>query len=150
MPGTMPTTLRHNSGMNAKINPTMAINLLSAQSSLRDTQNSFLGAWLSYYAARMRLYRELGIMELDPQGRWIEYPIAKPGQGGPEQGGPEQEGPEQEGPAGTDDPGPEVLPLPPPIPADWVGLAGPPQPPSRGHSLRDARRTMPKRTKIAE
>ncbi len=142
-------------GTKPPINPTMAINLLSAQSSLRDTQNSFLGAWLSYYAARMRLYRELGIMELDPQGRWIEYPIAKPGQGGPEQASPEhaspeQASPEQEGAAGTDDPGPEVLPLPPPLPADWVGLADPPQPPSRGHSLRDARRTMPKRPKIAE
>ncbi len=52
--------------------PTAAINLLSALSSLRDTQNSFLDVWLNYYAARLRLFRELGIMQLDEEGRWID------------------------------------------------------------------------------
>ncbi|MDP6717961.1 MAG: hypothetical protein QGF59_04890, partial [Pirellulaceae bacterium] len=56
-PGTKPT-----------INPTTAINLLSSQTSLRDTQDLFLNAWLKYYATRMQLYRELGIMVLDPEG----------------------------------------------------------------------------------
>ena len=59
-------------GQRAQINPTTAINLLSAQSSLQSSQNSFLAAWLDYYAARLRLYRELGVMQLDPNGRWIE------------------------------------------------------------------------------
>lgn len=59
----------------AQFGPTAAINLLSALSSLRDTQNSFLGAWLSYYAARMRLSRELGIMQLDQEGRWLDRPV---------------------------------------------------------------------------
>ena len=59
-------------GVQAQINPTTAINLLSAQSSLQSSQNSFLAAWLDYYAARLRLYRELGVMQLDPDGRWIE------------------------------------------------------------------------------
>ena len=57
--------------------PTAAINLLSAQSALRDTQNAFLNAWLGYYAARMRLARELGLMQLDSEGRWIETPPPK-------------------------------------------------------------------------
>jgi outer membrane protein TolC len=59
-------------GARAQINPTTAINLLSAQSSLQNSQNAFLAAWLNYYAARLRLYRELGIMKLDQDGRWIE------------------------------------------------------------------------------
>jgi outer membrane protein TolC len=56
----------------ASFGPTAAINLLSAQSALRDTQNRFLNVWLSYYAAKMRLTRELGIMTLDPDGKWDE------------------------------------------------------------------------------
>lgn len=59
-------------GARAQINPTTAINLLGAQSSLQNSQNSFLAAWLNYYAARLRLFRELGVMQLDPSGRWIE------------------------------------------------------------------------------
>ena len=62
-------------GVRSPINETTAINLLSAQSSLQSSQNSFLSAWLNYYATRLRLYRELGIMELDPEGLWIERPI---------------------------------------------------------------------------
>jgi len=62
-------------GARAQINPTTAINLLNAQRSLQDSQNSFLAAWLRYYAARLTLYRELGVMELDPDGRWIENPL---------------------------------------------------------------------------
>lgn len=58
-----------------QLGPTAAINLISAQASLRDTQNRFLSTWLSYYAAKMRLSRELGIMELDADGRWIEEPL---------------------------------------------------------------------------
>ena len=65
-------------GARAQINPTTAINLLGAQSSLQNTQNSFLSAWLNYYAARLRLYRELGVMQLDSDGRWLEVPL--PGQ----------------------------------------------------------------------
>jgi outer membrane protein TolC len=54
---------------------TTAINLLSAQSALRDTQNAFLGVWLDYYAAKMRLARELGVMLLDRDGAWMENAI---------------------------------------------------------------------------
>ncbi len=58
----------------AQFGPTAAFDLLSAQSALRDTQNSFLSVWLNYYAARMRLARELGVMMLDTEGRWVEMP----------------------------------------------------------------------------
>ncbi|MDA9934848.1 hypothetical protein N9B88_03670 [Rubripirellula sp.] len=55
-----------------QLGPTAAINLISAQASLRDTQDRFLATWLSYYAAKMRLARELGVMTLDAEGRWLE------------------------------------------------------------------------------
>ena len=59
-------------GVRPQINPTTAINLLGAQSALLNSRNSLLAAWLDYYAARLRLYRELGVMQLDPSGKWIE------------------------------------------------------------------------------
>ena len=62
-------------GARPQINPTTAINLLAAQSSLQNSQNSFLAAWLNYYAARIRLYREMGVMQLDPTGKWIENSV---------------------------------------------------------------------------
>ncbi len=62
-------------GARPQINPTTAINLLGAQRSLQSSQNSFLAAWLNEYAARLRLYRELGIMKLDAEGKWVEDPI---------------------------------------------------------------------------
>jgi len=95
-------------GQRPPINPTTAINLLGAQTSLRNSQNAFLAAWLNHYAARMRLYRELGIMVLDPEGRWIERPIG---------------GSEHDAPPSGDDPIPEEAPLPPAIPLNWLELA---------------------------
>jgi hypothetical protein len=83
----------------AQFGPTAAINLLSAQSALRDTQNAFMGVWLNYYAAKMRLDRELGVMVLDAEGQWIEIPSAD-SMGG-EVGGF----------------GPQMEELPPPLPA---------------------------------
>ena len=59
----------------AQFGPTAAVNMLSALSSLRDTQNQFLGVWLNYYAARMRLSRELGMMPLDEKGRWLNQSL---------------------------------------------------------------------------
>ena len=64
-------------GVRVTISPTTAFNLLSAQQALQSTQNAFLSAWLNYYASRLRLYRELGIMDLDSDGRWIEQAIKR-------------------------------------------------------------------------
>jgi len=70
-----------------QLGPTAAINLISAQGSLRDTQNRFLATWLSYFAAKMRLARELGVMTLNPDGTWNQqlFP-ATDLNGGDEQG----------------------------------------------------------------
>jgi hypothetical protein len=58
----------------AQFGPTAATNLLGALAALRSTQNNFMGVWLNYYAARMRLARELGTMKLNPDGHWMEHP----------------------------------------------------------------------------
>lgn len=83
---------------------TTAFQLLGALQSLRDTQNNFMGAWLSYYAIRMRLSRELGIMMLDREGRWLDYPIS----------GSDHERPLNEDEADAE----ELPPLPPAIPIE--------------------------------
>jgi hypothetical protein len=59
----------------AQFGPTAAQNLLTALAALRNTQNNLMGVWLNYYAARMRLARELGTMKLDQDGHWIDYPV---------------------------------------------------------------------------
>lgn len=55
--------------------PTAVQNLLSALSDLSNAQNNFMSVWLNYYGARMELMRDLGIMQIDDQGRWIDRPI---------------------------------------------------------------------------
>ena len=54
---------------------TAALDLLTALSDLRSTQNNFMSVWLNYYGTRMVLERDLGLMDIDPQGRWIDRPI---------------------------------------------------------------------------
>jgi len=92
----------------AQFGPTAATNLLTALSALRNTQNNFMGVWLNYYAARMRLARELGTMKLDPDGRWIAHP------------------PVDSSLAEVSDR--DASPLPPVVPTAWMELAdrGPP------------------------
>lgn len=59
----------------AAFGPTAAQNLLSALEDLRNVQNNMMSVWLNYYASRMVLYRDLGIMELDETGAWIDRPL---------------------------------------------------------------------------
>ena len=54
---------------------TTAQQLLSALEDLRNTQNNFMSVWLNYYATRMALMRDLGVMQLDEEGVWIDEPI---------------------------------------------------------------------------
>ncbi len=59
----------------AQFGPTAARNLLGALSDLRTTQNNFMSVWLNHYANRMRLLREMGIMVIDEEGRWLDESI---------------------------------------------------------------------------
>jgi archaellum component FlaC len=64
-PGTTPTSL----------GPTAAQNLISSLTALSDSQNNFMSVWLNHYATRMVLLRDMGVMRLDDQGRWIDLPL---------------------------------------------------------------------------
>jgi hypothetical protein len=57
------------------LGPTAAQNLISALTALSDSQNNFMSVWLNYYASRMVLLRELGIMRLDEDGKWVDLPL---------------------------------------------------------------------------
>lgn len=85
----------------ARFGETAVTNLLTALSDLRNTQNNFMSVWLNYYAARMRLHRELGIMALEPDGSWIDYPIS----------------------SATNELGERDMQLPPSVPQEWVDLS---------------------------
>jgi len=54
---------------------TLALNIVNSYSRLAQTQGTFLSTWMQYQAARMRLQRELGIMELDQEGSWVDEPL---------------------------------------------------------------------------
>ena len=84
----------------AQFGPTSAQNLLTALSDLRNTQNNFMSVWLNYYATRMQLMRELGLMQLDEQGRWIDTPLSA-----------------------MERPSPEEIAPPPAVPAEWMDEA---------------------------
>lgn len=60
----------------AQFGPTAALNLLTAMNDLQSSQNNFMSVWLNHYATRMVLMRELGLMELDERGIWIDVPLA--------------------------------------------------------------------------
>lgn len=61
----------------AQFGPTAALNLLTALNDLQGSQNNFMSVWLNHYATRMVLTRELGLMELDHEGIWIDRPLAE-------------------------------------------------------------------------
>jgi outer membrane protein TolC len=80
----------------APFGPSSSRNLIDSLDSLRNTQSAFMSAWLSYYAARMRLARELGIMTLDQDGIWMDEPTPVSS----ENTSPSEDGPaDQESPA---------------------------------------------------
>ena len=54
---------------------TLALNIVNSYSRLAQTQGTFLSTWMQYQAARMRLQRELGVMELDQEGSWVDQPL---------------------------------------------------------------------------
>jgi hypothetical protein len=86
----------------AQFGPTAATNLLTALAALRNTQNNFMGVWLNYFAARMRLARELGTMKLDQDGGWMDHPVSNSGV------------------ANTSDS--DTSSLPPALPGEWIEL----------------------------
>ncbi len=81
----------------SQLSPTSALNLLNALSDLRNAQNNFMSVWLNHYETRAFLIRELGTMEINEEGQWVDHPID------------ESEWVED-----------ELCPIPPPIPKKWL------------------------------
>ncbi len=105
-----------------QLGPTAALNLLTALSDLRSSQNNFMSVWLNYYATRMQLERDMGIMQLDERGLWIEEPWEV-----------------------LDDGQPETYPLPPPVPEELLRKLNP-----EGPDVRDDQRLSPPEIKPVE
>ncbi|HEX4129682.1 MAG TPA: TolC family protein [Pirellulales bacterium] len=82
-----------------------AFNLLTAISDLRNAQNNFLSVWMNYYSERMQLQRDLGIMQIDDRGMWIDEPVEDVIAMVMEGAQPVEE-------------------LPPPVPVEWLQDAG--------------------------
>ncbi|WP_146519529.1 coiled-coil domain-containing protein [Stieleria varia] len=65
--------------------PTAARDLVSALTDLLDAQNDFLNVWVANKVLRMVLDFEMGTMQLDPVGMWID-PSGESSQSGTESG----------------------------------------------------------------
>lgn len=62
----------------SRTSPTAARDLVSALTDLLDAQNDLLNVWVSYEVLRVLLDFEMGTMQLDPTGVWIDPgPIQK-------------------------------------------------------------------------
>ncbi len=83
------------------LGPTVALNLITALNDLQAAQNTFMSVVLNHLENRMLLYRELGIMELDDCGMWIDRPIND-----------------------SDWLSAQECPMPPPVPDEWLRDAG--------------------------
>lgn len=49
-----------------------ALDLLNALDAVLDAQNSLLGDWITWELSRLNIYRDMGIMEIDERGLWID------------------------------------------------------------------------------
>ena len=65
VPGQAPVTL----------GPTAALDLLNSLADLRNVQNNFMSVWLNYYAERMTFMKDLGLLQLNDRGLWVDIPI---------------------------------------------------------------------------
>ena len=59
-------------GGRSSFSNTVAQDLLSAIQSLQNVQNQYLNVWVSYEVARRNLDFDLGTMQVDQAGRWID------------------------------------------------------------------------------
>jgi hypothetical protein len=57
------------------LGPTVGQNLIFALNDLTNAQNNLMSVVLNYYQTRMLLYLNLGILDLDDCGMWIDKPI---------------------------------------------------------------------------
>ena len=80
-----------------QLSPTATLNLIYAFNDLRSTQDALTSIWINYYATRASLAHQLGVMDLDENGVWIEQPFSM-----------------------ADWSREDEEPLPPPVPQEWL------------------------------
>jgi outer membrane protein TolC len=51
---------------------TNALSLVNALDSVLRAQNSLVGDWVTYETNRLNIFRDMGIMEIDPRGVWTD------------------------------------------------------------------------------
>ena len=110
-------------GQTPAFGSTLARDLVTAYAGLLTAQNSFLNAWIDYEVDRLNLDLDMGTMQLDTCGNWIDPGPIKPSQKSPEAASSAAEG-ATSAPSGTAPAGgglPEEIPAPTP-----VYLLGPP------------------------
>ena len=59
-----------------QLGPTATLNLIFAFNDLRSSQDALTSIWINYYATRIALAQQLGVMELDDDGIWIDKPFS--------------------------------------------------------------------------
>jgi hypothetical protein len=77
--------------------PTATLNLIYAFNDLRSSQDALTSIWVNYYATRASLAYQLGVMNLDEHGVWIDKPFTDCSRTSNEE-----------------------MPLPPPVPQEWL------------------------------
>jgi len=80
-----------------QLGPTATLNLIFAFNDLRSSQDALTSIWINYYTTRIGLAQQLGVMELDDDGIWIDKPFSQ-----------------------AERCGADELPLPPPVPQEWL------------------------------
>jgi outer membrane protein TolC len=51
---------------------TNALSLVNALDSVLQAQNSLVADWVTYETNRLNIFRDMGIMEIDPRGVWTD------------------------------------------------------------------------------
>jgi outer membrane protein TolC len=73
--GPPPTAVGSPAGGGSTGDPAALTNqLLTAQNALLQAQNDLYNTWINYLTTRINLYRDMGLMPLDPRGVWIDDP----------------------------------------------------------------------------
>lgn len=91
-----------------------ALSLLQSLASLLNAQNRLIRDWIRYELNRLNIYRDMGIMEIDPSGLWNDE-FYQQGQNSPAQPGLNTDPASPQSlpnPEATDEPLPEIPPAP--------------------------------------
>ena len=84
-------------GAAGQLAPTATLNLIYAFNDLRSSQDALTSIWVNYYATRASLAYQLGVMDLDEHGVWIDKPFTDCARVSAEE-----------------------MPLPPQVPQEWL------------------------------